>query len=211
MSGESTEPPAMDELDRLIFAGREGLTIEFKSGMSWTEASTKAKVVKAALAMANNRDGGVIVFGVEPAEDQPTHLIVGMTEEHWRSFSQDDVTPKVNAHANPHIDLTVEHRTIAGKRLVAIVVRPFADYPVICSTDLVENGRPVVVGGKIYCRSRRMPESSEVRSLDDLRDIVDLATAKGLERYFRLRTIETSSTGPNARAQFDAEIADLEL
>lgn len=57
MSGESTEPPAMDELDRLIFAGREGLTIEFKSGMSWTEASTKAKVVKAALAMAV---GGVI-------------------------------------------------------------------------------------------------------------------------------------------------------
>ena len=33
--------------------------------MSWSDKATKEKVTKAALSMANIRDGGVMVFGVE--------------------------------------------------------------------------------------------------------------------------------------------------
>ena len=203
--------PPLDELERLILGGREGLSIEFKAGMGWSQPATKGKVVKASLAMANNRDGGVLAFGIELPSGQTTHQVVGMTEDDWGSFSQDAVAAKVNAHATPHIDLSVEHRIIDGKRLVAIVVRQFVDFPIICSTDLSDAGRLVVTRGKMYCRSRRMAESTEIQSPDDLRDIIELATAKALERYFRLRTVEHGASGPNALAQFDAQIRDLGL
>ena len=39
------------ELERIIREGRETLGVEFKRSMNWDDDATKAKVVKAALAM----------------------------------------------------------------------------------------------------------------------------------------------------------------
>jgi len=71
---------------------------------------------------------------------------------------------KVNAHASPSIDLTVHHVVVDEKECVAIEIREFADYPVICSNDLVVGGTVVVVKGRMYCRSRRTIETTEVRN-----------------------------------------------
>lgn len=202
--------PEPDELARLIIAGREGLGVEFKSSMSWDEPSTKGKVVKAVLAFANKRDGGVLVFGVERLPGATLHTIVGMSDRDYDSFDQDAIASKVNAHAAPYVDLSIEHRLIDGKRCVVIVVREFQDYPVLCTEDLVVDKRVIVGRGRIYCRSRRMPESAEVQSPDDIRDIIELGIAKGLERYFRLRRIEGRLAGPAAQDQFRAQLRDLE-
>src|SRR6266568_1794904 len=72
----------------------------------------------------------------------------------------------------------------------ATEIREFADYPVICSNDLVVGGTVVVVNGRMYCRSRRTIETTEVRTVEDLRDILEIAVDKGLNRYFRQRAIE---------------------
>ena len=50
------------ELERIIREGRETLGVEFKRSMNWQDDATKAKVVKAALAMANKRDGGIVAL-----------------------------------------------------------------------------------------------------------------------------------------------------
>ena len=62
-------------------------------------------------------------------------MIVGMEQSHFESFTQDAVASLVNKHATPHIDLSVEHLLLDGKRVVAILFREFPDYPVICAKD----------------------------------------------------------------------------
>ena len=180
------------ELERIIRDGRETLGVEFKRSMNWQDDATKAKVVKAALAMANKRDGGIIIFGLTPPDDNTgPHKFDGMTPADYQSFNQDDVMAKVNAHASPSIDLTVHHESgIDGKQCVVIEVREFADYPVICSRELVVERKTVLSKGRVYCRSRRMIESTEVVSVEDMREIIELGVDKGLRRYLKQRALE---------------------
>jgi len=178
------------ELEQLLREGRETLSLEFKQSMNWGAEATKAKVVKAALAIANKRDGGLLVFGLTPPVNAGPHTLDGMTQADHDSFNQDNVMAKVNAHASPSVDLTVHHRVVDGKLCVVIEIREFQDYPVICSNDLVVAGNVIAVKGRMYCRSRRTIETTEVRTVEDLRDIIEIAVDKGLNRYFRQRTIE---------------------
>jgi len=190
------------ELEQIIRSGREGLGVEFKQSMNWTDDATKAKVVKAALAITNKRDGGLLVFGLTPPANAGPHAFTGMSAADYQSFNQDDVMAKVNAHAAPSIDLTVHHvPNIDDKQCVAIEIREFVDYPVLCSNDVVVRGNVIVAKGRVYCRSRRMIESTEVRSVEDMRDIIEIAVEKGLNRYFRQRAIEDHV----AKAMDDAE------
>src|SRR5262245_603246 len=201
--------PELAELERILRSGREGLAVEFKRSANWAEDATRGKVVKASLAMANLRDGGILAFGLEEKDGNPTFELAGVLQADSDSFAQDSVITTVNAHATPHIDLSVEHLKVDDKLFVAIIVRQFADYPIICARDFVVAGRPVVIRGRMYCRSRRMPESTEVQTPEDLRDIIDLATAKGLERYFKLREIERQAEQPDARQLFKRQREEL--
>src|SRR6266704_3595595 len=157
----------VSELEQLLREGHESLGVEFKQSMIWADDATKAKVVKAG-----------------------SHTLEGMTKPDHDSFNQDNVMGKVNAHASPSIDLTVRHLVMDGKLFVAIEIREFSDYPVICSNDVVAGGAVVAFKGRMYCRSRRTIETTEVRSVEDLRDILEIAVEKGLNRYFKQRAIE---------------------
>jgi hypothetical protein len=198
----------MDELDRLIEAGLETLGVEFKGPILWTDPGTRGKVLKAVLAMTNKRDGGVLVIGLSPDEDSDRHVLDGLEEEEAGRFNTDEVAAFVNAYSNPNIDLRVERRLTEGHHIAAIIVREFADVPAVCARDYVVEGRVIVRRGKMYCRSRRMIESTEVQDVDDLRAILDLATEKGLERYFRLRKIERAAGADDASA-FDRQLGEL--
>lgn len=199
----------MAQLEELLRTGREGRALELKRSMSWADPATKGKVIRTALSLANLRDGGSLAFGLEQVSPNPSHNLVGMGQADHDSFSQDSVSATVNTYATPHVDLAVEHLKIDGLLFVAVVVQQFSDYPVVCAKDFLIAGRPVVVGGRLYCRSRRTPETTEVRTPEDMREIIDLATARGLERYFRLRDIEGQFEGPSARERFDEQLGDL--
>jgi predicted HTH transcriptional regulator len=197
------------DIESLLRSGRETQGIEFKGPMSWASTATQSKVIRAALAMANRRDGGLLIFGLEPPTEPGPHRLVGLADEEWRSFTQDGVSAVVNSHVVPHLEVLVDHVVVEGHKLVLVTISEFSDYPAICSRDVVVNGRTIVRRGGLYCRSRRMAESTEVQSPDDMRDIIDLAVAKGLERYFRLRSIETESGPSSATEQFDSQLGEL--
>src|SRR5690348_3935495 len=114
----------MDELERIVRDGCETLSVEFKGPISWNDASTKAKVVKAAIAMANKRDGGLLVVGMSEASSPPGHHIpAGLSPDQVESFKPDEIMAFVNSHATPSVDLTVSHREFEGHSIVAIAVR----------------------------------------------------------------------------------------
>lgn len=149
--------PDANELQGILREGRESRAVEFKESMSWTDAATQGKVVKWALAAANLADGGVLAFGLVPNAANTRHDAVGMSLGDYESFTQDDVQSTINAHATPHIDLSVIHLpTVDGRDyFVAVIVRQFADYPVICAADFVvsrpppERPQTVVIKGRM--------------------------------------------------------------
>jgi predicted HTH transcriptional regulator len=198
----------LPEIHELLRSRKESRTLEFKASMSLDARATQVKVIRAALAMANLRDGGYLVFGGDEIVGEPLVNLVGMSPEDYASFTQDTVSQLVNSHATPHIDLSVEHVTLDDKQFVVIVVRPFVDLPVIAARDFIEGTERVRIG-RLYCRSRRTPETTLVESIDDLREILDLAVDKGVERYFRHREIERRATGPTAAERFAREARAL--
>ena len=123
-----------DMFASLINSGREERNLEYKRTMNWSDASTKAKVVKSSIAMANLREGGTIVFGIERQVDD-SYSAVGMKPDDYDSFRQDDVSVGVNNYADPFVELTVQKLELNGNRFVVIQVREFFDLPIMVSVS----------------------------------------------------------------------------
>lgn len=198
----------MDELAKLVEESRETRGVELKRTMNWSEAATQGKVIRTALALSNHRDGGLLLLGFEEYEDG-SHSFVGVSDEDSASFDPDAVVSTINKYATPHVRVEVVRRTIDDKHVVAIVVQQFHDAPTICSRDLTIDDKPVLRASRIYCRSRRMPETTEVTSPDDLREILDLAVETALARYAALRRVEGEASKQTDGDQFAAQIEDL--
>jgi Putative DNA-binding domain len=172
------------ELEDLIRnAVGERKNIEFKGSMSWDEPAIRIKLIKTILAMSNIRDGGKIILGA--SQNGSRFDPVGMKEDHWKSFDYDHLTAQVAPYADPYVQFSMEHVDHQGKHFVVIFVQEFDQFPVICRKDAVleKDNKSHLKRGKIYTRTWRMPESAEVSSLEDMREIIDLAIDKGLTRF----------------------------
>ena len=71
---------------------RESPAVEFKESMPWPDV--KMKLVKAALGMANLRDGGLFIIGRGKAPDRPE----GVTDEHLASYDSDIIRDVVDSY-----------------------------------------------------------------------------------------------------------------
>ncbi|MGB2696865.1 MAG: RNA-binding domain-containing protein, partial [Candidatus Zixiibacteriota bacterium] len=79
--------PPQKELLELVKSGREERNLEYKASKDWKDHTTKAKITKTILGMANIRDGGVIVLGVEEIKDQSRFDFNGMLPEHLGAYN----------------------------------------------------------------------------------------------------------------------------
>jgi hypothetical protein len=168
-----------DDLSVLIRWPREERNLEFKKSMDWADPATKAKLTKSVLAMANLRDGGHIVLGVERQPDD-TYLSVGMQPDHLESFVQDALSSHFSEYADPYIEITLLKTTIDGKAFCVIRAIEFAELPVVCKKDGEKLRR-----GAMYTRSRRMVETVEVPGQVEMREILDLAIEKRSRAFAR--------------------------
>lgn len=169
----------MDEeaLLELVYHGREERNLEYKRSMNWDEPATKAKIAKSAIAMANIPDGGAIVIGVEKKGE--TYDPVGMDPGHIESFKQDDVMHYVNEkYADPYVELTVRLVSKNNKSFLVIQIHEFAQLPVICKHDGLENLKQ----GALFTRSRVKYETVQVKGQTEMREILDLAVDKEIRR-----------------------------
>ena len=74
--------------------------------------------------------------------------------------------------------------TLENKKFVVIKVFEFAEIPVICKKDGSSNLRKAA----IYTRTYRIPESAEVPSQSEMREILDLAAEKQVRRFFETQS-----------------------
>jgi hypothetical protein len=167
------------DLDSLIKWGREERHLEYKASLDWTDTATKEKLTKSVLAMANLRDGGHVILGVERQPDD-TYDAVGMRDEHLQTFVQDNISAHFAEFADPYIEASLIKHSLDGKIFVIIRINEFAELPVICKKDGKQLRR-----GATYIRSRRIPETVEVPSQVEMREILDLAIEKRNRTFTR--------------------------
>ena len=191
------------DLSTLINWPREERNLEFKRSMSWSDAATKAKLTKSALAMANLRDGGHIVFGVERQADD-SYVPAGMQSGHIDSFVQDELSTYFSEYADPYIEIILIKHIVDGKVFCIIRVNEFAELPVICKKDGAEKLRR----GATYIRSRRLPETVEVPGQVEMREILDLAIEKR-SRAFALQAARMNLARQSEGDEFIEQLKTL--
>lgn len=173
----------LKQLYELVSAGEQRRNVEIKRSMSWDDPNTKAKIVKATLAMSNIRDGGYLILGLD--ENNGAFEPTGMLDTDFNSYSYDDVKSFVSTFADPYVEFSME--TVRDdekeKTFLLFTINEFEEMPVICKRDGLENLRQ----GDIYTRSRRMSESVRVPTQSEMREIITMAVEKGIRKF-----IETS-------------------
>jgi hypothetical protein len=168
----------VSELDRLIDAAGETPRNDAKAAMAWDGAAHSAGLTKDILAMANSQDGGAVVLGKREVGGK--FVLEGLTAEQADSFDTTKVAQFVNSRCGPPVVPIVYKHDRDGKTFVVIVVREFADVPVICTKDYPDPANPkklLLRAGSIYVRTSNTA-SEPLRNPDDVRVLIGVATRK---------------------------------
>jgi hypothetical protein len=192
------------ELEELLMLGHETAGIEVKEGFPRTSERLFWRVVRAVLAMTNHRDGGLVVIGVKDGDAgfDPT----GFGDTDLATWNHDDTAAGIAPFADPHVSFTTHHLKFRGASVVALRVKEFDQVPVICTADRLPDLRMAA----IYVRSVTKPESVPVRDHGQMRELLDLATEKGLRRFLATaRAVGVAAAGPSDEDLFRAQVKDL--
>ena len=166
-----------EEFSEILASGYERRSTEFKCGGPRSAQPLFAKVIRAVLGMANREDGGLVVIGVDDTGGVLSPTGVGSADlATWR---YDDVAAGIAAYADPFVSFEMEIREDQGLKFVVLAVSEFEETPVLCRKDFAD----VLRGGACYVRTRRKPETSEVPSQTEMRELLDLAVKKGLRKF----------------------------
>jgi predicted HTH transcriptional regulator len=137
------------------------------------------KVIRAALGLGNLRYGGHIVIGIDDAD--LAAMAPGLSDEQlatWMAF--DDVSRKMAEYADPPLRFDIAHVELSNGATVAVIqVFEFEDIPHLCKKDYPD----VLRNGAMYVRPRRVPETSEVGTSVEMREVLELATEKALQNF----------------------------
>jgi predicted HTH transcriptional regulator len=183
---------------------QESQGVEFKESAPWD--TLKVKLTRTSMAMANLRDGGIIIVGVSQRGN--SWELSGIDPAHLASYDVDVIVNHVNSFATPHVDLdivTVDY--VNGKRFLAIQSREFAHTPIVCKkngpagTDLKE--------GDVYVRTAGAVQTTRIMRAADMHDLLTLAAEKRareiLEQGRRVGLVPSTSAGE----LFARELGDL--
>jgi predicted HTH transcriptional regulator len=196
-----TEPQFLELLAR----GHEIHGVEFKGPGPRTNKALFAKVVRATLGMANRRDGGLVIVGVE---DHGSKLIpTGLSEADAATWTHDAVAGALAAYCDPYVEIHTELFSYQSKTFVVISIDEFTEVPVLCKRDYPEDLRT----GACYVRRRGRTETSEIPTQAEMRELLDLATEKKLRGFLRqaYRAGLAVASAPSPEELFDRERDDF--
>jgi predicted HTH transcriptional regulator len=172
-----------------IQLGHEQRGVEFKGPGPSSDPGLLAKVVRAVLGMANKRDGGRVIVGVD--EVGTTVTATGLTSIDLATWRHDLVAEKVASYADSPVGLDGEPFRYEGRDFFVITVKEFDQVPVVCRKDCPDpaagsrsgRSRLILRKGSIYVRSMASPGTTGEPTQAELRDLLDLATEKGVRRF----------------------------
>jgi hypothetical protein len=193
-----------EEVAEALRAGYEFRGLELKGPGPRTDGHLFAKVTRAALSMGNLRDGGHVIIGIEDGD--PAAMLPGLEPDDLASWlAYDDVARKLAVYADPPLRFDIAAVPLPSGVTVALIeVFEFADIPHLCAkahTDVLRKGA-------LYVRPRKVPETSEVASSVEMRDVIQLATEKALRSY--IETAERAGARLAASGESETDPSDNE-
>lgn len=180
-------PFSLDELTRFIEAAGESANIDAKGPMEWDGGEASAGLTRHFLALANCRDGGVIVIGKDEPQDGK-FVLTGLTEAQAASFDTTKVATWVNNHCSPPVSLVCHRHEYQGRLFVVVAVTEFHDVPVICTKQYEVAGKPTKVllrKGAVYVRTANA-ESAPLSTVEEMRGLIGLATTKRADQMLAM-------------------------
>lgn len=171
------------EFREILAYGREQPGIEFKGpGARTNNKHLQAKVVRAVLSMANRRNGGKVILGVDEDENG-TLVATGLSTAELATWSNyDELADAISSYADPSVSFDLEPILYEGKNYIVLHIAEFDDIPVLCKKSYQD----VLREGACYVRTRRKPETAEIPTQAEMRDLLDLATIKAIRKYISL-------------------------
>lgn len=195
-----------ENIAAFVESGYEIRAVEFKGPESTRSTPFVANVARAALALANQRDGGFIIVGVDESDPERSGLSAEQLDE-WLDY--DNVVDKINRFADPPLRIDRAVRELpGGARVVVLQIAEFDDVPILAARDYER----IIQKGQLYTRSLRKPESSARHTQNELREVLELATQKQLTRFMALAAAAnlTVNAGESASSRYDRESAVFE-
>lgn len=184
--------------------------LEFKSSCDFE--TLKYSIAKTAMAMANLRDGGLIIIGVAQREDR-NFVPTGIEESHGQTYVQEMVYEFVNSYASPPIELRVMMLDHEDKRFVIIAVPPFERTPVVCRKNTPDGTKKgdQMREGDFFVRTGDRVATERVKSAGMMSELLEMAVIRRTAEQNRLRrgAAAESITTQNRLDEEVKDVADL--
>ncbi len=198
-------------INELVHYSSERTDVEVKGPGKRDDKCFFARVSRAMMGMANRRDGGLVVIGIEDKNKKLTPI--GLNEKDIATWNKDDVADRLNNYADPPVEFTVEVRIYGGKKYIVIDVKEFDDIPILCKKDYTSGKETILRNGACYVRSRHKAETAVIPSHAEMRDLLDLAAEKRLRKFVaQTRAAGINLVAPDAvsdQTLFDRQLSNL--
>jgi hypothetical protein len=125
--------PTPEELRSLLETPSESLSVEYKSWLDLTQNQGKAILSKAAIALAND-GGGIIVLGMREDTTDGAALCSRPRPVELERYSQDDINASIARYSDPafHCGLTFASHPITGHEHAFVIIPRGMTVPVMC-------------------------------------------------------------------------------
>ena len=196
-------------IDLALSRCQEQSWLDFKESQPWTEL--RWRLLKTSMAMANLRDGGLIVIGV--AERNDSWELTGIQEDHLETYDYDDIVDQLAKYASPQIKTDIVlHDDDDGNRYLAFHVDQFSDAPVVCRKNSPDSVRPKdrLSAGDVYTRpTSGKPQTAKVTDAERLHDLLELAAEFRVRRMLEAGKRVGLVPSETSTAQFESELAGI--
>jgi predicted HTH transcriptional regulator len=180
----------------------ESQDVEFKESCPFSDI--KHKIATTCMAMANQRDGGVIIIGV--SERAQSYALLGISPADLATYNEDVMNAFINRYASPSMRVHLVEVEHGGHSFLAISVPEFERSPIICKS---EHPQSALYRGTIYVRPLGNPRTERPMDASELAHVIELAAEK--------RAIEIVQQGRRAglilpsddSSKFNAELDGL--
>lgn len=169
------------ELEQLLALDHEQRHLEVKGPGGLSDKDFIGRVARAAMAMGNLRDGGLVCIGVD--DDQIAAMQPGLDAGHLAEWSDfDNVSAALARYSDPPVSFELHtFRLTSGADVIVLEVAEFEHDVHVCKKSL----QGVLSDGHTYVRPRGQPRSMHVPTSVDMRELLNLAVDKGVREFVR--------------------------
>ncbi len=167
------------EVEEILSLGHELRSFEAKSPGDLSDKAYCAKIARAAMAMGNLRDGGLVCLGID--DSQLSTMKPGLSQKQLDDWSDyDNVNDALSRFSEPPVAFRLDALTLSnGVQVVVLDVAEFDQVPHVCKKDYPNE----LQSGATYVRPRGKPQSLAVPNVAEMRELLDLAVTKGVREF----------------------------